>query len=54
MLKAHYRKESSMSGEKNFDRLALEHALAELGRRAFAAGRRLLFVSKDALSRPRM
>ena len=28
-----------MSGEKNFDRSTLEHALAELGRRAFAAGR---------------
>ncbi|MBR1251898.1 hypothetical protein JQ609_33910 [Bradyrhizobium sp. AUGA SZCCT0169] len=28
-----------MSGDKNFDRSTLEHALAELGRRAFAAGR---------------
>jgi hypothetical protein len=31
--------EMTMSGEKNFDRSTLEHALAELGRRAFAAGR---------------
>ena len=29
--------EMTMSGEKNFDRSTLEHALAELGRRAFAA-----------------
>lgn len=28
-----------MSGSKNFDRKTLEYALAELGRRAFAAGR---------------
>jgi len=27
-----------MSDDKNFDRLTLENALAELGRRAFAAG----------------
>ena len=33
-----------MSGEKNFDRSTLEHALAELGRRAFAAGRTVEIV----------
>ena len=73
-----------MSDEKSFDRKILEYALAELGQRAFSAGRtveivifsnigidpddetptsssaptafrrRLLFASKDALSRPRM
>jgi hypothetical protein len=31
--------ELTMSGDKNFDRETLEYALAELGRRAFAAGR---------------
>src|SRR5450432_3160914 len=30
--------EMTMSGDKNFDRETLEYALAELGRRAFAAG----------------
>lgn len=33
-----------MSGDKNFDREALERALAELGRRAFAAGRTVEIV----------
>jgi predicted nucleotidyltransferase len=32
-------KETTMNGTKNFDRQTLEHALAELGRRALAAGR---------------
>jgi hypothetical protein len=36
--------EMTMSGEKNFDRSTLEHALAELGRRAFAAGRTVEIV----------
>jgi hypothetical protein len=31
--------EMTMSGQKNFDRSTLEHAPAELGGRAFAAGR---------------
>jgi hypothetical protein len=30
--------ELTMSGDKNFDRSTLEHALAELGQRVFAAG----------------
>lgn len=33
-----------MSGEKSFDRSMLEYALAELGRRAFAAGRTVEIV----------
>lgn len=33
-----------MSGDKNFDRETLERALAELGRRAFAAGRTVEIV----------
>ena len=33
-----------MSGDKNFDRESLEYALAELGRRAFAAGRTVEIV----------
>ena len=33
-----------MSGDKNFDRSTLERALAELGRRAFAAGRTVEIV----------
>ena len=33
-----------MSGNKNFDRATLEHALAELGRRAFEAGRTVEIV----------
>ncbi len=33
-----------MSGDKTFDRLTLEHALAELGRRAYAAGRSVEIV----------
>jgi len=33
-----------MSGDKNFDRETLEHALGELGRRAFAAGRTIEIV----------
>jgi len=33
-----------MSGEKNFDRSTLEHALTELGQRAFAAGRTVEIV----------
>lgn len=33
-----------MSYDKNFDRLTLENALAELGRRAFAAGRTVEIV----------
>ncbi|OLB63378.1 MAG: hypothetical protein AUH96_10730 [Nitrospirae bacterium 13_2_20CM_2_61_4] len=33
-----------MSGDKNFDRETLEYALAELGRRAFAAGRTVEIV----------
>jgi hypothetical protein len=37
-------KEWTMSGDKNFDRKTLEHALAELGRRAFAAGRTVEIV----------
>jgi hypothetical protein len=36
--------ETIMSGDKPFDRLTLEHALAELGRRAFAAGRTVEIV----------
>ena len=36
--------EMTMSGEKNFDRSTLEHALAELGRRAFASGRTVEIV----------
>jgi hypothetical protein len=36
--------EMTMSAEKNFDRSTLEHALAELGRRAFAAGRTVEIV----------
>ncbi len=35
-----------MSGDKNFDRKTLENALAELGRRAFAAGRTVLAVDR--------
>jgi hypothetical protein len=34
----------TMSGDKNFDRETLERALAELGRRAFAAGRTVEIV----------
>jgi hypothetical protein len=34
----------AMSGDKNFDRETLERALAELGRRAFAAGRTVEIV----------
>jgi hypothetical protein len=34
----------SMSGDKNFDRSTLEYALAELGQRAFAAGRTVEIV----------
>src|SRR5437588_5768841 len=34
----------TMSGDKNFDRSTLEHALAELGQRAFAAGRTVEIV----------
>lgn len=33
-----------MSDDKNFDRLTLENALAELGSRAFAAGRTVEIV----------
>jgi|SRR6476660_7534948 hypothetical protein len=36
--------EMPMSGDKNFDRSTLERALAELGRRAFAAGRTVEIV----------
>jgi len=36
--------EQAMSDDKNFDRLALENALAELGRRAFNAGRTVEIV----------
>jgi len=36
--------EMTMSGDKNFDRETLEYALAELGRRAFAAGRTVEIV----------
>lgn len=36
--------EQAMSDDKNFDRLTLENALAELGRRAFAAGRTVEIV----------
>jgi hypothetical protein len=36
--------EMTMSGDKNFDRESLEYALAELGRRAFAAGRTVEIV----------
>ena len=36
--------EMTMSGDKNFDRSTLEHALAELGQRAFAAGRTVEIV----------
>ena len=34
----------TISGDKNFDRSTLEHALAELGQRAFAAGRTVEIV----------
>src|SRR5258706_3546397 len=34
----------NMSGDKNFDRSTLEHALAELGRRAFIANRTVEIV----------
>jgi hypothetical protein len=36
--------EEAMSDDKNFDRPTLEYALAELGRRAFAAGRTVEIV----------
>ncbi|MCK1732774.1 hypothetical protein IVA79_02120 [Bradyrhizobium sp. 138] len=36
--------EQAMSDDKNFDRLTLENALTELGRRAFAAGRTVEIV----------
>jgi hypothetical protein len=36
--------EKAMSGDKNFDRSTLEHALTELGRRAFTAGRTVEIV----------
>jgi predicted nucleotidyltransferase len=39
-----FMEEMTMSGEKNFDRLTLEYALEELGRRAFAAGRTVEIV----------
>jgi hypothetical protein len=39
--------EMAMSGDKNFDRSTLEHALAELGQRAFAAGRTVEIVVYD-------
>jgi hypothetical protein len=49
MLKAHLgwvAEKTTMSGDKNFDRKTLENALAELGRRAFAAGRTVLAVDR--------
>jgi hypothetical protein len=36
--------EMTMGGDKNFGRETLEYALAELGRRAFAAGRTVEIV----------
>ena len=44
ILQLWFMEEMTMSGEKNFDRLTLEYALEEPGRRAFAAGRTVEIV----------